>query len=189
MQSKTLISLATLLALTSAALAAGDVHRKMVIALAGDGDETRLELDSDTMGFDLHELEIGENRAFVDTQGRNVLVTREADGFAFNLDGETIRLPAFHHGHGGPLGMAGIDVDDVDMHVLHQADLTAGFGRDGVTIISDQAIDSDTQQAIRSLLASAGLKGEVRFIDAPMPHGGPRRIEVIRRKDKAISPD
>lgn len=179
MQTKTIVSLTALLALTSAALAAGDVHRKMVIALAGDGGQTRLELDSDEMGFDLHEMQVGENRAFVDTEGRNVLVTREADGFVFEVDGETLRMPALHHGHRPAPGIADIDVDHVGVHMLHGAGAAAGLPSPGVMIISDTAIDEQTQQAIRSLLESAGQPGEVRFIDGPMPHGGPHRIRVI----------
>ena len=74
------------LGLASVALAGEEIKTRMAIALV-DGDshgEVRLELDSDDLGFNLHDMQEGENQSIVDKLGRTILVTREADGYRFD---------------------------------------------------------------------------------------------------------
>ena len=101
-----------------------------------DGDETvNVAFSSDDMGFDIAEMQVGENRSFTDDQGRNILVTREDSGFRLDVDGKTVEIPEI----GGIHGMADIDVD-VD-------------------------IDDATRQSIESVLRSAGYDDEVNFVE------------------------
>ena len=119
MKVKTVISLLAATVLASAAFAGEDVHKKMKIAVVeanGDG-EVRVELDSDTMDFDLHDMQVGENQAIVDSEGRTVLVPREEDGFKLDVDGKTIKLPNIDSDQ-GRVWVEKFD-SDVDVHVLH----------------------------------------------------------------------
>ncbi|MDJ0698495.1 MAG: hypothetical protein QNJ07_01455 [Woeseiaceae bacterium] len=84
------------LGLTAASLADEVQKTKMKIAIvedSGDG-ETRITLDSDELGFNLHDLQEGETQTISDASGKNVLVTRTADGFSLDVDGKTIEVPA-----------------------------------------------------------------------------------------------
>ena len=121
MKAKNMISLVAASVLASAALAGEEMQTKMkMVVVDGDADgEVRLELDSDELGFDLHDMQVGENQSIVDSQGRNVLVTREEDGFSFDIDGKKIRLPAFDGEHERVwVQKIGAD-EDVDVHVIH----------------------------------------------------------------------
>ncbi|MDX1498437.1 MAG: hypothetical protein R3176_00985 [Woeseiaceae bacterium] len=124
MSIKTGISLAVALALTSAAVAAEEIHKKTVLALVGAGDDggTSLAFDSETAGFDLHELQLGENRSFVDDQGRNVLVTRAEDGFVFTVDGEIIHVPALDGDDATLDWVEARDGEEVEVHIVHAGD-------------------------------------------------------------------
>ena len=121
MKTKNVISLVAATLFVSAAFAGEDAQRKMKIAVidsSADG-ELRIELDSDELGFDLHDMQVGENQAIVDSQGRNILVTREEDGFVFDVDGKSIKLPIFDADHDGVwIEKIGADAD-VDVHVIH----------------------------------------------------------------------
>lgn len=181
------ILLVALLGMAMTAFAADEVRTKMVIALVdGDGDDqTRIELDSEELGFNLHDMQVGENRSIVDEDGRTILVTRDADGFSFDVDGKTIKMPAFHggpHGSGMPHGAVMIDgADDVDVHVVHGAHARKLRGPEGITILSGKPIDDATQQQIRAILESAGHDSEVHFIDHEARHGGPLQIRMIEK--------
>lgn len=72
-------------------------HQKIEIKVISDdgGDRTHLVLDSDELGFNLHDMQLGENQSVVDKEGRAVLITRTEDGFTFEVDGKTIEMPAF----------------------------------------------------------------------------------------------
>ncbi len=163
------------LSLTVAALAGQDLKTKMAIVVAGDdgNGEVRVELNSDNLGFNLHDMQEGENRSIVDESGRTILITREADGFSIQVDGKTIKMPLFGGGHHG---------GDFGFHVIHEADFEMAGAMDGVTIISAKPIDAITQQAIESLLQSSGQGDGVRFIDTDRAHGGVHKIRVIEKK-------
>ncbi len=172
------------LGLAAAALAGEDVKTKIAIAVVDDdGDgEVRIELNSDDLGFDLHDMQEGENRSIVDGSGRNILITREADGFSFDVDGKTIKIPLFHGRHHGSVWIDGDDIGDFGAHVMRDAHFQATGVMDGVTIISGKPIDEATQQAIESLLESSGHGDGVRFIDSDRAHGGAHKVIVIEKK-------
>ncbi len=93
------------LGLTAASLADEVQKTRMKIAIiddSGDG-ETRITLDSDELGFNLHDLQEGESQTVTDASGKNVLVTRTADGFSLDVDGETIEVPGIGEGHDGEM--------------------------------------------------------------------------------------
>jgi hypothetical protein len=172
------------LGLAAAALAGEDVKTKIVIAVVdSDGDgEVRFDLNSDDLGFDLHDMQEGENRSIVDESGRTILITREADGFSFDVDGKTIKMPLFDGGHHGSVWIDGDDVGNIDVHVMRDAHFGTAGVMDGITIISGKPIDEATQQAIESLLESSGHGDGVRFIDSDRAHGGIHKIKVIKKK-------
>lgn len=184
MNLRNLALLVAFLGLATAALAGEDARTKMKIAvIEGDGEgETRIELDSDELGFNLHDMQEGENRSIVDKNGRSILVTREADGFSFEVDGKTIKMPAFHGRHHGPVW---IDGEDVDVHVMRDMKFKGMHDPNHIMIMSGKPIDEATQQAIKSLLESAGHDSDVRFVDRESRPGGPHRIKLIEKKIEA----
>ncbi len=142
-----------------------------IVAL--DGDETiDLAFSSDNTDFDFMNMQVGENHSFTDDKGRNILVTREEDGFRLDIDGKTVELPHF----GGLHGSGDIDIDvDVDKRVHVKR-----LGPSGITIMSDTTIDDATRQSIESVLRSAGYEEAVNFVD----ESSAKKIhKVIRMKE------
>jgi hypothetical protein len=123
---------------------AQDQTRVQIEVIADDTDHeaVRIELDSDDMGFNLHDMQEGENRSIVDKEGRAILVTRNADGYSFDVDGKTIDMPLMVSGHHGKVAKS-----------VHM---------DGTMIMTGKPVDEATQQAIRSLLESAGQVSRTR---------------------------
>ena len=179
--SKIVMSLAVI-GLFGAAIADDEAHIKIEYATEeGRHDAIRIELDSDDLGFNLHDMQEGENRSIIDKEGRTILVTREADGFSFDVEGKTIRMPMLHGEH-GMIAMADGEHDgNVDVRVLHHAgDMTTDF-MGGTMIITAEPVDEATQQAIRSLLESAGHGSEAHFIDRDSAHDGMQKIKVVKK--------
>jgi hypothetical protein len=171
-------------ALAGVVLAGEETKTKMTIALV-DSDshgEIRLELDGDELGFDLHDMQEGENRSIVDKDGRNVLITREADGYKFDIDGKTIKMPLFDGEPHGATWVSDGNIDDIDIHVMHDSTMATASSLEGVMIVSEKPIDDATQQAIKSMLESAGHGSEVRFIDTSVAHDGVHGIKVIEKR-------
>lgn len=158
-------------------------HHKMEIKVVVDGGdgETRIVIDSDDLGFDLHDMQIGENHSIVDKEGRSILVTRVEDGLTFEVDGKTIEMPLFGGDDGMHVWAAAADVDhvsDIDVHVMHVGMTADAMAMDGVMIFSGKEIDEATQQVIRVALESAGHEN-VRF--AGGDDGGPHHVRVIKK--------
>ena len=155
------------------------------IALAGE--VVRIKINSEELGFDLrdlHGMQEGENRSIIDESGRNILVTREADGFTLNIDGEIIELPMmFGRHHGMDWSEDGEEVD-VNVHVMHRAQIEGRHDMNGTMIISGKPIDAATQQQIKSLLESAGYESEVNFIDREEAHGEQIIIKKFTKTDE-----
>jgi hypothetical protein len=64
---------------------------------AGDGDahhheEVKMIVNGETINLDLDDLAEGETRQFFTNSGKEVVVTREADGLNLSVDGEEIEL-------------------------------------------------------------------------------------------------
>jgi hypothetical protein len=171
------------LGLAATAFAGDETKMKMSVVViddAADG-EIRIELDSDDLDFDLHGMQEGENRSIVDKSGRTILISRNADGFSFDVDGKTIDLPVLGGEHHGGMWIGDDGGDDVKLHFIKKGMFGGGESMDGIMIMSGKPIDEATQQAIKTLLESSGYDSDVDFMDHSGPHGGPHRIEVIRK--------
>lgn len=157
-------------------------HTMKIAIVEADGDsETRIELDSDDLGFNLHEMQVGENRSIVDKEGRSILITRGEENFSFEVDGKTIDMPLFggHDGANVWVSKGEFAPDfDVDVRVMHEGMAPMAMGLEGVMIVSEKEIDEATQQIIRTALESTGHEN-VHF--AGGHEGGPHRVHVISK--------
>jgi hypothetical protein len=172
------------LCFAAASFASEEVQTKMRIAVVDDRSdgEIKIELDSDEIGFNLHDLQVGENRSIVDKSGQSILVTRQEDGFVFDVNGKTIEMPAFDGGHHGTVWVSKGAVEDVDVHVMKDMQFVSAEGMDDIMILSGKPIDDSTQQAISSLLESAGHDSDVKFVDREQHHGdGSHQVKIIRK--------
>jgi hypothetical protein len=172
--------LATILFATAAYSGEKEHHKMEIKVIAEDGgDATHLTLDSDDLGFNLQDMQLGENRSIVDKDGRSILVTRGEETFSFDIDGKTIEIPVFD-GHGdGNVWASKVDhVEDIDVRVMHEG-MAPNVMVEGeaVMIFSGKAIDEATQQIIRTALKSAGHEN-VHF--AGGDEGGLHQVHVIK---------
>lgn len=116
---KSVISLIAIGAL-GVALAQEEAHVKIVVATDdSDGESIHMQFDSDDVGFNLHDMQEGENQAFVDEVGRTILVTRQADGYTFDVEGKTIKMPLIDGDHKRMLHLIGDHDENVEVHVEH----------------------------------------------------------------------
>ena len=145
--------------------------------------------------LDLAGLQPGESRTVTGESGKVITVTRGDDGLQFDIDGETVVVPDVGP-HGGHIALvdAGSEQDiDVDIRSgVAIADDVATVNThairampvEGVTIISGVPLDDSVRESIRSVLISAGIDEDVRFVDHADPDKSvkvtTRRIEVIR---------
>lgn len=169
--------LAVALVLASSVAVAGDA-RKMDIKVIVDDTNDVYEFSSDDLQFDMFSMQVGENRAFVDQQGRNGLITRSESGFTLEVAGKTIDLPtpsAMHDMHNL------VDLADVDVDVMHEMAFVGEQG--GNVVVTEKAVDEATRQSIESLLESAGHKGGVEFIDsASIESQIIKNVKVIKKE-------
>ena len=152
-----------------------------VIAEDGDG-ETHLTLDSDDLGFNLHDMEVGENRSIIDKDGRSILVTRGEKSFSFDVDGKTIEMPVFDGHDDGSVWVSRGDAPphaDIDVRVMHDGMAPdVMFDAEGVMIFSGKEIDEATRQIIRTALESTGHTN-VHF--AGGDEGAPHGVHVVKK--------
>jgi hypothetical protein len=157
--------LATILFAT-AAYAGEQVHHKMEIKVIADGGDgaTHLTLDSDELGFNLHDMQVGENRSIIDKEGRSILVTRTEENFSFDIDGKSIEIPALHGHDGSNVWVSkGDHTVDIDVRAIHgRMAPNVIVDAEGVMIFSGKEIDEATQQIIRTALESTGHEN-IRF--------------------------
>jgi hypothetical protein len=159
-----------------------------IVGLAGNalaGGDVTIAIDSEELGFNLHDMQEGENRSIIDESGRSVLVTRTADGFTFNIDGEIVEMPALFGGHHGMVWSEDGDEVDVNVHVMHRAQIAGRHDMNGTMIISGKPIDAATQQQIKLLLESAGYDSDVNFIDREVVDGERVFIKRIVETDES----
>jgi len=184
---KTIASTVAILCFAAASIAAEEIKTKMHIEVIDDSTDgaIRIKLDSDDMGFNLHDMQVGENRSIVDESGKSILVTRTENGFAFNVDGETIEMPVFDGDHHGAVWVGNDHDQDVDIHVMKDMNFIKAESMDGIMIMSGKPIDEATQQAIKSLLESAGHGSDVNFVDHEQHSGdGEHHVKVIQKRVK-----
>lgn len=191
MNLKNIISIAAALGLATAALAGEEIRTNMsIVVVESDGDDGfRIELDSSDsdLGIDFHDMQVGENRSIVDKSGRSILVTREADGIRFDVDGHSIKMPLLHGDEHNIMWIDSDGAENVDIDFMHHrkflmdgGNFGSMHGREGTMIVTDKAIDDATQQAIRSLLESAGHDSEVRFVDGVNHGRGLHEVRIIK---------
>ena len=162
-----------------------------VVGLAGGalaGEDVQIVIDSEELGFDwreLHGMQEGENRSIVDESGRNILVTREADGFTLNIDGEIVELPMLLGGRHSMVWSEDGDETGVNVHAMHRTQVASMHDMDDTMIISRKPIDEATQQQIKLLLESAGYESDVNFIDRDAAHGEQVFIKRIEETDES----
>ena len=171
----------------------GEATKMKIVVVEDSGDgEVRIDLDSDDIGFNLHELQEGESRSIVDKSGQTILVTRKADGFSFDVDGKVIDMPMVGGDHDK---LVRVDEDgdtDVDFHVMRKAKFIGEDHMDSTMIMSAEPIDEATQEVIRSALKSAGQDSEVHFITHETHHsaghggkhaghGGKHQVKVVKK--------
>jgi hypothetical protein len=183
---KTAVSVALMVGLTGTALAGDEAKTKVAVEILGDGGThaRHFMINSEDLGFKLDEMQVGESRSIVDESGQTILVTRSEEGFSLDVDGETIELPNFQGGeHAGMQWIMDGDDSDIDVHVMSDIDVIGANEISGTMIVSPKPIDSATQQAIRSLLQSAGYGDEVEFIN----HDGAGPGKVMIKKMHIVS--
>jgi len=182
MNAKQTASLLATILFATAAYSGENQHHKMEIKVIADdgGDATHLTLDSDDLGFNLHDMQVGENRSIVDKEGRSILVTRTEENFSFDIDGKTIEIPAYDgHEDGNVWVSKGDYTSDIDVRVMHDGMAPdVMFNDEAVMIFSGKTIDEATQQIIRTALESAGHE-TVRF--AGGDDGGPHGVHVVKK--------
>jgi len=163
---------------------AGEEHKmkiQVVVDDADGGEAVHMSLDSDDLGFDLHDMQEGETRSVVDESGRSILVTREAKGFKFDIDGKTIEMPMMVEEHGA-MWVGEEAGEDVQIHMMRDATFISEDDLNGVTILSGQPIDDITREGIKSLLTSSGHSGDVKFIDSSGTSDGPHEVRIIKKE-------
>jgi len=164
------------------ALADVEEKREMRIVVAGDasGDSTSFHWVSDESDIDMQNMQVGESQSIIDESGRSVLITREAKGFRFDVEGETIIVPEFGDYEHIAL-MDGSDFSaNIDVEIMGDHQMLASGSPSGVTIISGEALDETTKESIKAVLQSAGRDGEVTFIDGGGAADG-RHVKVVKK--------
>ncbi len=154
--------------LIAGATLASEQHRAEIrIEIDGDDSEHSVFMfDSQDSGIDLDKLAVGESKTYKDGDGNDVTVTRNKDGFEFEVSGEkTVVADVLHDEH--KLKVQHLAHDDADVVVkkhrkIHVVDTDVDVG---VTIISGDEIDSDTRQRIEQVLKEAGHSEEILFMD------------------------
>lgn len=171
------------------AVAEPEEQREMKIVVAGavTGDTETIHWTSSGMpGFDMHGMQVGETQSIIDETGRSVLVTREQDGFRFDVDGKSISVPApgvagkYLTLTGAQDATATFDVDIVGDHPPISIHAMPAHKMNSVTIITDEPLDATIQESIRAVLVSAGRDDDVSFVDRSAPVAG-KRVHVIRK--------
>jgi hypothetical protein len=185
-----LLALAVTLIFGAAALAEVEEKRelKIVIAGASPDDSTTFHWVSDHADFDMQGMQLGETHSIVDESGRSVLITREVEGFRFDIDGETIMIPDMggHEAHMAFVDVGGSDFSaDIDIEVIGDHQLSTSHDADGVTIISGEPLDAATRESIKAVLQSAGRDDEVTFIDGSGGSDG-RHIKIIKKRVEVV---
>ncbi len=168
----------------SAAAADAEEKRVMKIVVAGDSsdDSTAFHWSSDDSNFDMQSMQLGETHSIVDESGRSILITREAEGFKFDVDGETVVVPDFDFDAPHMAFVGGSDLStDVDVEILGDYSMMSSHDSSDVTIISGEALDASTKESIKAVLQSAGRDDEVIFIDGSSGSDG-KQVRVIRKK-------
>lgn len=172
--------------LCAAAFAAQEAEHKIKVIVADDdnSEPTTFEWTSDGADERLDNMQVGETRTVTDDSGQTVTVTREEDGYNFDVNGRSVKMPEFgeHGAHVMVMSDEGGSFDyDMEVGGEHHVVMKRMHAPEGVTIISDEPLDASVQESIRSVLQSAGRDDEITFIDGSA-HGEDKEVRVIKKK-------
>jgi hypothetical protein len=185
MKTMTFLAAAAMLAATAVALADAEERREMKIVVEAQSDDGSPAFSwvSDDPNLDMEAMQVGETQSIVDESGRAVLITREAEGFRFDVDGKSILMPEMGSQAMATFAMAdGSDLTaDFDVEVIGDHRAMAFAGESAVTIITGEALDASTQESIKAVLQSVGRGDEVTFIDNSGAGNG-RHVSIIRKE-------
>jgi hypothetical protein len=162
-----------------------EVEMQVIVAADAHGTST-VHFDSSQLGFNMEDLAVGETRVIENDAGRQVSMTRTENGIQVDVDGRTIEVPHIS------MMAAPVDVGDIDVDVeVIESDVPSSVAialggthairavpPDGVMIMSPTPLDASVRESIRSVLISAGIDEEVRFIDGSEEH---KQVHVIKR--------
>ena len=162
--------------------AAGEAEKKVEIKVVKTGGGADTDIHWVGNGTDIDDLDVGESKTLED----GVVVTRGTDGLTIDVDGEIIVVPDIND-HGTKMafvGNSGLE-EDIDVRVVRMHDggkqhhvRRAHTLENGIMIASGEEIDADTQETIRSVLATAGYDNEVHFVDP-----GERHVTIIDKQE------
>ena len=139
--------------LIATAAVAGDKHETHIEIVTDDGGA--FEWRSSDPGADFSDLEVGESKTVAGDDGKELTVTRTAEGLEFEVDGEKIQLMEF-----SGEGDIDMDVEKTKKVRVIKTDDTAD-----VTIISADEIDDETRAKLEQVLKDAGKDGEILVLD------------------------
>lgn len=163
-----LAALAVLMAFGAAMAQEGEEKIRIKVMVDGEGSDEATEVHwvSSDMDFEMQDLAVGETRTIKGDSGNTVTMTREEEGFSFNIDGKTIMLPDMG-AHGTHMAFVGDGAmhENIDVDVTSDVHVMRAHHPDGVTIVSGKPLDDSVKESIRSVLISAGNNEEVTFID------------------------
>jgi len=182
--------------LIAAAAVAGEEHKvKIEVAVTGDGEEHKsFEWHGD--GSEIDDLEVGESKTITDDDGNEVTMTRTEDGLEIEVEGKNIELMHMGsdidvdvmHDKGANVVIHGEhDSEDVTIEKHKRVKIIRSHDKDGVTIISSDAIDEETRARLEEVLKDAGTDGTVMFIDGSELSGDEqaqrkREVRVIKKE-------
>lgn len=182
------LAMLTLPFLCAAAFAGQETEHKtaikVIVADDGSSEPTTFEWTSDGSDARLDDMQVGETRTVTDDSGKTVVVTREDDGYNFDINGRSVKMPEFgaHGAHMMVMSDEGGSFDyDMEVDREHHVVMKRMHAPEGVTIISDEPLDASVQESIRSVLQSAGHDKEVTFIDSSAD-GKEKHMRVIKKK-------
>ena len=180
---------------------AQEVEKKMEFKIVVDGEDADGSnvLSWSTDGADIEGMAVGESRTISMDGGKEIVVSRTDAGMEFDVNGEKIVVPdvgahGTHMAFVGAGGMHEVDGDiDVEVKTLSGGNETVdvrviGAGTHampvheavgGVTIISGVPLDDSVRESIRSVLISAGVDEDVRFVDGSDDE---RHVRVIKKR-------
>lgn len=184
MRSRRILALAASMVVAAAASAEVEEQHQMKVVVAGPmGDESAAFhwIASGASGFDLHAMQVGEIQSIVDESGRAVLITRDEEGYRFEVDGKTIMLPVLPpRGEFVPIDDIADGPGNFDVEIIREDFTMPAHGANTVTIISDEPLDATIQESIKAVLQSAGRDDTVTFVDRGATFGA-GQLQVIRK--------
>ncbi len=180
------------LTLIGAAAAAGDKQETHIKIKVDDGADT-FEWHSDDADLNLEDLDVGESRTLTSEGGKEATVTRTADGFVFEVDGEAIDVLKFRDGNHTKTIHGDHDVVvESDKRIEKRIKVIRDGDDEAVTIVSTGAIDEAKRARIEAALKEAGVEGEVLFLDGSELHEhgqahARRELRIIRKEKDATN--